>query len=364
MAGVTAPGGPGHRPRPAPTPEQRRAADPACSAWVTASAGTGKTQLLTDRVLRLLLAGADPRQILCLTFTKAAAAEMVKRVQDDLGRFAVLPESALPDELATLLGRPPSASEIGRASALFAQVLDLPAGLPIMTIHGFCQSLLKRFPLEAGVVPHFEVIDQRSAADLLREAEEAVLASREAGLQDALGLLAVLLGENGIREGLAGLRDGRLRLGALLARLGGVPQLIAELERALDLPPGATPEAMLRAACADPLIDHPGLAEACRALASGSATDAQCAETIAAWLHADATLRTSSWPDYQNVFLTKDDGRPKQWAGRQPALLAEQARLLRHAERLKAAAIAERTRALLQVGAAVTAASGSGAASR
>jgi len=133
--------------RPAPTPEQRRAADPAASIWVTASAGTGKTRVLADRVMRLLLAGIDPRQILCLTFTKAAAAEMVKRVEQDLSRFAVLPEAALAAELEGLLGRAATAAERARARTLLTLVLDLPAGLPIMTIHGFCQSLLKRFPL-------------------------------------------------------------------------------------------------------------------------------------------------------------------------------------------------------------------------
>ena len=256
-----------------PTPEQRRAADPACSAWVTASAGTGKTRVLADRVLRLLLAGTDPRQILCLTFTKAAAAEMVKRVQDDLGRFAVLPERLLPEELAHA-ARPRAAQRrrAGRARGLFAQVLDLPAGLQIMTIHSFCQSLLKRFPLEAGVVPHFEVIEPRTAADLMHEAEEAVLASRERAISRTRSPRSRCCSARAaIGEGLAGLRDNRLRLGALLARHGGVPQVIAALERALDLPPGATPEDVLRDACADPAIDHPALAAACRALAAGSA---------------------------------------------------------------------------------------------
>ena len=108
---------------------------------------------------------------------------MVTRVQADLGRFAVRPEGALAAELAALLGRPASAAERERARRLFALVLDLPAGLPIMTIHGFCQSLLKRFPLEAGVVPHFEVIEPRTAADLMREAEEEVLASLRGELE-------------------------------------------------------------------------------------------------------------------------------------------------------------------------------------
>ena len=160
---MTAHGGATQGARNAPTPEQCRAADPASSVWVTASAGTGKTRVLADRVLRLLLAGSEPQQILCLTFTKAAA----------------------------------------HARSLLARVLDLPSGLPIMTLHGFCQSLLRRFPLEAGVPPHFDVIEPRTAADLMREAQEEVLASREAAVQADLATLAVLLGEVSLAEGLA-----------------------------------------------------------------------------------------------------------------------------------------------------------------
>ena len=230
-----------------PTVEQRRAADPDCSIWVTASAGTGKTRVLADRVMRLLLAGIDPRQILCLTFTKAAAAEMVKRVEEDLSRFAVLPEAALATELEGLLGRSPTAAERARARTLLTRVLDLPAGLPIMTIHGFCQSLLKRFPLEAGVVPHFDVLDPRSAADLLREAQAEILADARGEIRLALNRLAVLLGETTLAEGLAALREARLRLGALLAAHdGAVERLIAEVYGTLDLAPGASPEEVRR----------------------------------------------------------------------------------------------------------------------
>ena len=130
-----------------PTAAQRRAAEPTCSIWVAASAGTGKTRVLADRVLRLLLAGSDAAQLLCLTFTKAAAAEMVGRVQTELGRLATAPEEQLDADLEDLLGRPATPAERDRARTLLAEVLDLPAGLPIMTIHGFCQSLLRRFPL-------------------------------------------------------------------------------------------------------------------------------------------------------------------------------------------------------------------------
>jgi ATP-dependent helicase/nuclease subunit A len=355
-------------PRRPPTAEQRRAAEPDCSIWVTASAGTGKTRVLADRVMRLLLAGIDPRQILCLTFTKAAAAEMVKRVEEDLSRFAMLPEAQLEAELQGLLGRNAAAEEKARARTLLTEVLDLPAGLPIMTIHGFCQSLLKRFPLEAGVVPHFDVLDPRSAADLLREAQAEVLADGRGEIRRALDRLAVLLGEITLAEGLAALREARLRLTALLAEHGGdVERLIAEIYQTLRLPTGASAEDVRHAACADAGIDRQGLLLAARALAAGTDKEAARGQTIADWLSADVSPRAQMWPAYEAVFLTTKR-EPKQASSiitrgcaaaartAEPALLAEQARIAGWIEREKAATVAERTAALLRVGAAVLAA--------
>ncbi len=350
--------------RPPPTPDQRRAAEPSASVWVTASAGTGKTQVLADRVMRLLLAGTDARQVLCLTFTKAAAAEMVKRVEQDLSRFAVLPEAALDAELRQLTGRAPTTDEQARARTLLAEVLDLPAGLPIMTIHGFCQSLLKRFPLEAGVVPHFDVLDPRSAADLLREAQAEVLASRSAEIKSALNRLAVVLGETTLAEGLSALREDRLRLGALLADRGGVERLIARIYAALGLAAGMDAGQARRAACSDPEIDRRALLDAARALAAGTDNEAARAEIIADWLTADEDQRLRSWSAYEAVFLTARRERKRAGSiitraraaampAAEQALLAEQARLLAWVERDKAATVAERTAALLRVGAAV-----------
>jgi ATP-dependent helicase/nuclease subunit A len=347
-----------------PTSAQRRAAEPTCSIWVTASAGTGKTRVLADRVLRLLLAGTAAGQVLCLTFTKAAAAEMVARVQKELGRLATAPEDQLDAELEDLLGRPATAAERDRARTLLAEVLDLPAGLPIMTIHGFCQSLLRRFPLEAGVVPHFEVLDPRSAADLLREAQAEVLASNRSDTRAALGRLAVLLGEVTLAEGLSALREDRLRLGDALARHGGeVERLIAAVYAALGVPVGSGTDQERHAAASDPEIDQAGLSAAARALAGGTDKDAACAQIIADWVAAEPKQRVRTWRAYECVFLTKDrlprqrdlvsrvcaDAFPHAAA----ALVAEQARLVRWLEREKAAGVAERTAALLRIGAAV-----------
>src|SRR5262245_47661307 len=133
--------------------KQALAADPAISAWVSANAGTGKTYVLVRRVLRLLLSGAAVDSILCLTFTKAAAAEMANRLMRELGAWAAATDAGLQREIAGLIERSPTAEELTLARCLFAKVLDAPGGLRIMTIHAFCERVLRRFPLEAGVPP-------------------------------------------------------------------------------------------------------------------------------------------------------------------------------------------------------------------
>src|SRR5213082_3418764 len=171
---------------------QRQALGPGVSVWVSASAGTGKTKVLTDRLLALMLDGTDPARILCLTFTRAAAAEMANRVNDWLAAWATLPSGALAEQLVELTGRLPGEEEIARARRLFARVLDIPGGAKIATIHAFCQSLLRRFPLEAGVPPEFAVIEERGAAEALAEAAETVIAKarddRAPALAEALGV--------------------------------------------------------------------------------------------------------------------------------------------------------------------------------
>ena len=138
---------------------QRRAIAPGVSAWVSASAGTGKTKVLTDRLLGLMLEGSDPARVLCLTFTRAAAAEMANRLNERLARWMTLPNDAFSEELRELTGRDPDDAMMTQARRLFARVVDTPGGVKIATIHAFCQALLRRFPLEADVSPEFVVLD-------------------------------------------------------------------------------------------------------------------------------------------------------------------------------------------------------------
>ncbi|MGJ8615645.1 MAG: double-strand break repair helicase AddA [Sulfitobacter sp.] len=150
------------------TRAQIDAARPDASTWLTANAGSGKTRVLTDRVARLLLDKVDPQQILCLTYTKAAASEMQNRLFKRLGEWAMLGDTALRTSLADL-GIPDDLApdRLRDARTLFARAIETPSGLKIQTIHSFCASLLRRFPLEAGVNPQFSEIEDR-AADLLR----------------------------------------------------------------------------------------------------------------------------------------------------------------------------------------------------
>ncbi len=160
---------------------QARASDPSASAWVSANAGTGKTEVLVKRVLRLLLAGFRPESILCLTYTKTAAAEMQNRLLDDLAQWATMSPEALREELAALLRRVPEEGDLREARRLFARALEARGGLKIHTIHGFCERLLQRFPLEAQVTPHFTVLDERGQALLRKAAFDFVIARASGG---------------------------------------------------------------------------------------------------------------------------------------------------------------------------------------
>ncbi len=180
---------------------QLLASSPADHAALSASAGTGKTHVLTARVLRLLIAGVDPSSILCLTFTKAGAAEMADRIHNRLAYWVRLKDSKLGEELEAL-DEDPGPEARGRARKLFAQVLDATGGgLRIQTIHAFAQGLLAAFPAEAGLSPGFRPLDQREEKLLARSTLADLLVRAEAEgdlslLQDVQSL-SLKMGEGG-----------------------------------------------------------------------------------------------------------------------------------------------------------------------
>ena len=148
---------------------QRQASDPTHSIWVSASAGTGKTKILTDRVLRLLISGVQFQKILCLTFTNAAALEMQSRIKSKLELFANLEDSKLLQELELLIGRRAVDREIENAKTLYHRLLSSKDNINIYTIHAFCQRMLKLFAFEVGINPEFQILDDISARQILNQ---------------------------------------------------------------------------------------------------------------------------------------------------------------------------------------------------
>ena len=292
-------------PRAAASAAQRPAARPGDSVWVAASAGTGKTKVLTDRVLSLMLHGTAPARILCLTFTKAAAAEMSNRLADRLARWATMAEEQLSEDLADLLDAPPDSEMLARARKLFARVLDAPGGMKILTIHAFCQSLLRRFPLEAGIAPHFQVLDERSAAEMLQGAREEVLAGSEDDEDTAVAEVAVYAQEQSFQELMAGLIRERARLRRLIANHHGVTGLRAAIFRALEVDEAESPDDVVAAACADATFDYMGLLLAVEAMAGGGKTDRAHGASIAGWL-AQPSERPASFERYLGAFFTEN----------------------------------------------------------
>ncbi len=285
---------------------QRLASDPLASAWVSASAGTGKTHVLTNRVLRLMLAEESPQAILCLTFTRAAAAEMANRIHDRLARWSRLSDDDLAEDIAALTGGPFDARIMARARRLFATVLDLPGGLKIQTIHSFCQSLLGRFPLEAGIAPHFQAIDERTAAEFLRDATASVLAAARTaaddGAREAIAVIANHASETDFLELLKALLSERGKLDRLFGILGEA-DAAAMLKKHLGLSPSDGEESVVAAACREDAFDRDGLADALAGLAAGSATDRARGNAIGAWLSSPAT-RVGNLDEYRNLYLT------------------------------------------------------------
>ncbi|MDP3737270.1 MAG: double-strand break repair helicase AddA [Hyphomonadaceae bacterium] len=263
---------------------QADAARPEASAWVEANAGSGKTKVLIDRVARLLLRRAEPDSILCVTYTKAAASEMQSRLFERLGGWCVMDADKLTDDLAKLEGRARedyTAEEIGRARELFAKALETPGGLRIETIHAFCGRVLRRFPLEAGIAPGFDELDENDSRDLWDDAFRAMgrrVVRGDAKLVEAARAAA----EAGGGKGFDAVR-------ALLPRRGAVERFIAEaggVERASDKLRGeigagetASNEIIERAMGAE--LPREDLKRAMAAFATGGKRDQEQAACIA-----------------------------------------------------------------------------------
>ncbi|HZG09273.1 MAG TPA: double-strand break repair helicase AddA [Allosphingosinicella sp.] len=294
---------------------QERASSPRDHAALSASAGTGKTHVLTARVLRLLLSGVDPSAILCLTFTKAGAAEMADRIHARLTYWVRLKDLALSKELFAL-GEDNDPPAVARARTLFARVLDAPGGgLRIQTIHAFAQSLLAAFPAEAGLAPGFRPLEGREEQLLTRQTLAAMLVRAEEHGGSALicdvQALSHRLGEGGAE----GFLRACGRAPAAMEALGPTELIEDRLRRAFDLPLGDIEEAISEQCC-DDLFDVATLERIVAAnRAWGTATGLSCCDIVAAWRGGGNSQRAAALDDLAGLVLTKAGEPRKPQAG-------------------------------------------------
>ncbi|MFN3685830.1 double-strand break repair helicase AddA [Salinarimonas sp.] len=362
MSGETGAGGPVPPIIAETTARQRRAADPARSAWVSANAGAGKTKVLVDRVLRLMLAGTPPGRILCLTFTKAAAANMAIRVYETLARWVVAEDAALDAALAALDGAAPDPERRAAARRLFARAVETPGGLKIETIHAFCERLLHLAPFEANVPARFSVLDDAQSDELAADALGRVLARARGGdaaLADAFRTVSLVASGDRLAAILAQARRHAGLLGDEAAREAA----LSEIARALGLAPGEDEASLVRAMLDEGIPRAERLAIAEALAATGKAIDAEQAQRLREAASAPDDVAALGF--YLCVFF-KEDGRGEPRADSRLAtkaagaatlerLRAEQARLVALADKRKAAAALARTRALFGFAAAIEA---------
>lgn len=282
---------------------QRAAAQPQDHVWLGASAGTGKTQVLSARVLRLMLAGVSPEAILCITFTKAGAAEMAHRIHERLAMWVRMADGDLRLDLAALGADWAEPGILDRTRSLFATVIDSPGGaVRVQTIHSFCQTLLASFPLEAKILPGFRALEDSEASALQREVLGQLLARPDAD-GDAMRTIAAMLSQ----------RLGQDAAIAFLARC-------ASSFTAADAPRFAPRAADLRAQLGLPQGDP--LTWQAAALAGGAVADADIAAVAASgrgwgtktgdgradimddWFRADAHGRAAMMVAVRGCFLT------------------------------------------------------------
>lgn len=238
---------------------QSLASDPGHSAWVSANAGSGKTHVLSQRVVRLLLEGAEPSKILCLTYTRAAAANMANRVFQDLASWCLMADGELRRRIAALTGREPSAARLALARRLFARALETPGGLKIQTIHAFCEAVLQQFPLEANIAGHFEMLDAEMEAALVAEARRDLItgaaAGHDSGLADAFADVLQRGGEFGLDELLADIVTRRDALRGFIAQVDGGPPAFGALFEEFGFSPQETAETVAASAWPLPGLD-------------------------------------------------------------------------------------------------------------
>lgn len=350
---------------------QRQASDPAASVWLTANAGTGKTKVLTDRVLRLLLEGNAPEDILCVTFTTAAAALMQKRIREELSTWTTCSDRVLDTRLKKLVGKKPDVALRNHSRQLFARFLEAPEGIKIQTIHSLSQTLIGKFPIESGVPPSFKVMDTEDSLSLLRESQAEILNSvQDAPKSKLASAVKMITPEVGEVEFVSLINDivmNRKMFRQTMAAHGSLEAAIKEVYNYLGADhkvTGGDLRIKMGDESPDGYEDPPNikaLREAAVILSNGSKADKERGEMLSVWLGASPDERNLMFKEYLDLFLTAGQDMRKRLttkssAAAQPVLEAEAKRLMTVLEKIKTANVARGTEALLILGDAVLAA--------
>lgn len=283
---------------------QQIASDPSHSAWVFASAGSGKTKVLTDRVLRLLLDDVRPHKILCLTFTKTAAAEMQERINTSLAELVILSDEELIKNLTKLTGNFVSANLLKKARILFAQILDADSQIKVQTIHSFCQNLVKIFPFEIGVKPNFEVMDDNLETLFLQKAKKEVFAEslNNKVLRDVIMQINSKLNEENFIELVGKVLTQKERLIFLKNELFTIKNIIDEIFKVFAVDPNANEENIFKEFVAK--ISPKEILQLAQSLENSKMKTDQ--KTAAALKFFIENLALKNFSAYRAIFFTKD----------------------------------------------------------
>ncbi len=284
--------------------QQRQASDPDISVWVEASAGTGKTKVLSDRVLRLLLKGVSPAKILCLTYTKAAAVEMSSRIASRLSNWAIEDETKLINELQKLLGSSTLDPNIlAQARKLFAIMLDTPGGMKIQTIHSFCQEILKRFPIEAKISPYFEVMDDRMAKEALESIKKTLIdkieTEPESQTAKALSFITTKMNEFVFPKLMSNLTTNRNKIISILKKYGSAEIIISKIATKLNLNPNISTSDIITIFWQQTNTNQ--IHELSQAMLLGSETDQKKSAQLL------SALAQQDYNSYRKIFITEEN---------------------------------------------------------
>src|SRR5580658_714399 len=284
---------------------QRAVADPHVSAWVAANAGSGKTHVLAQRVINLLLNGVEPEKILCITFTKAAAANMAKRVFDTLAAWTTLDDAALDNVIRDQTGMTPGAARRGLARRLFARALETPGGLKVQTIHAFCTRLLHQFPFEANVAARFTVLDEAEQTQLLERLTLGVLLEGaghpDSALARALNIAMTAAADRTFRDVV---RDAIGKSDAIIQwvqNAGSEETAIANLARVLGVDPSDNADEIEAEYFSGSIIQPAEWPSLAKTIARGGKNDCEQAERFARLPSLSGSERVET---YLDIFCT------------------------------------------------------------